>query len=452
MQHMYDVLLIGAGFAGLTAARRLREAGKHILLLEARDRVGGRVWTRWLDEHTYVDLGGQWIGPTQDHAYALAREFGVETYPTYNEGRNILALNGRVKTYQGLIPKLDIPSLLNIDFVLKRLEKLAKTIQLDQPWQSPQATKLDRQTLASFLDKTVRFANARKVLEAGLDTVYAVSPAELSLLHALFYIKSGTSLDCLLSIDNGAQQDRFSGGAQLLAERLAATLGEALRLNTPVRRITQDREGVLVSGEGFSLRARRAVVAIPPALAARIEYDPPLPALRDQLTQRMPMGTVWKCFAIYETPFWREKGFSGQAVTDEGHVVQTVFDCSPKDGSRGILLGFCLANRARRFLELPETARREAVLGSFAQFYGPEAAKPLHYIEQSWADEPWSRGCYAGMFPPGAWTGFRDALTRPCGNIHWAGTETSPVWNGYIEGAIRSGERVAEEINRIIHV
>ena len=443
---MYDVIVIGAGFAGLTAARRLNEAGRNVLLLEARDRVGGRVYTHWLDQHTYVDLGGQWIGPTQDFAYALARELGVETYRTYNEGKNIIALNDKVKFYTGLIPKIDVPSLLNIDLVIRRLEKMAKQVNLEQPWETPGAAKLDSMTLATFLDKMVRFKNARKVLEAGLDTVYAVSPSEISLLHALFYIKSGTSLDCLLNIDNGAQQDRFVGGAQLLAERLASKLGENLLFHSPVRRIIQEGPVVTVSGDGFAFKARKIIVAIPPVLASRIEYHPLLPSCRDQVTQRMPMGTVLKCFGIYEKPFWRDKGMSGQAVTDEGHFTQTTFDCSPKDGRRGILLGFCLANRARRFLELPEAERKRAVLGSFARFFGKEAAEPLHYIEKSWADEEWSRGCYAGMFPPGVWTGFTDALSRPCGNIHWAGTETSPVWNGYIDGAIRSGIRAADEV------
>ncbi|MBV6427660.1 MAG: putative flavin-containing monoamine oxidase AofH [Haliscomenobacter sp.] len=449
---MYDVVLIGAGFAGLTAARRLQEAGREVLLLEARDRVGGRVWTHWIDGQTYVDYGGQWIGPTQDHAYALAAELGVETYATYNSGKHVIALDGSVNTYRGLIPKIDLPSLLNIDWVIKSLERHAKRINLDRPWESPGARKLDSQTLATFLDRNVRFGNARKVLEAGLDTVFAVSPSELSLLHALFYIKSGTNLDCLLNIDNGAQQDRFVGGAQLLADRLAEKLGGALRLQSPVRRIVQTGTGVAVIGDGFEFKAKKAVVAIPPALAGRIEYLPGLPGRRDQLTQRIPMGTVWKCFGIYERPFWRDKGLSGQAVTDENHFVQTVFDCSPKDGSRGILLGFSLANRARKFMQRSENERRNAVLSSFTQFFGKEAASPLIYLEKNWADETWSRGCYAGMFPPGIWTGFTDALAQPCGHIHWAGTETSPVWNGYIEGAIRSGERVAEEINCLFHV
>ncbi len=443
---MYDVIIIGAGFAGLTAARRLLEAGRNILLVEARNRVGGRVYTHWLDENTYVDLGGQWIGPTQDRAYDLAHELNVDTYRTYNQGKNVIALDGRVKFYVGLIPKIDLPSLLNIDLVIKRLEKMAGKVNLDRPWETPGATRLDSRTLATFLDKTVRFGNARKVLEAGLDTVFAVTPAELSLLHALFYIKSGTSLDCLLNIDNGAQQDRFTGGAQLPADRLAAIIGDRLRLDSPVRRISQGGPVVTVSGAGFEFQTRKVIVAIPPALAGRIEYHPLLPARRDQLTQRMPMGTVVKCFGIYERPFWRDKGMSGQAVADNAHFTQTTFDCSPADGSRGILLGFCLANRARRFLELTETERRKEILGSFVRFFGKEAAEPLHYIEKSWADEEWSRGCYAGMFPPGVWTGFTDALSRPCGHIHWAGTETSPVWNGYIEGAIRSGERAAAEV------
>ena len=196
----------------------------------------------------------------------------------------------------------------------------------------------------------------------------------------------------------------------------------------------------------YYINAKRLIIAIPPTLSSRLEYGPALNALRDQWSQRIPMGTVIKCYGIYDKPFWREKGFSGQVVTDENFFLQTIFDNSPNDGSQGILMGFSLANRARELLRLREEEREKIVKETFVHFFGPEAANMKYYIDKSWADEVWSRGCYVGVFPPGVWTGFKETLWKPCGHIHWAGTETATVWNGYIDGAIRSGERAAKEV------
>lgn len=441
-----DCIIVGAGFAGLYAGRVLHEAGKKFKILEARDRVGGRVHTHHIDNDTYVDLGGQWIGPTQDKVYSLCKGMNVRCFETYDQGKNLLALNGQVRSYSGLIPRLNPLALLNIDYIIKRLEHMAAEVDPERPWETPKAGRWDSTTLATFLDRNVRFNSARKVLDAGLETVFAAPASELSLLHALFYMKSGGSLNALLSIENGAQQHRLAGGVQQLAEGLAARFPGAVELQRPVRRISQSGDGVEVKGDDFSYQAGRVIVAIPPILAARIDYQPLLPARRDQLTQRVPMGTVIKCYAIYERPWWRDKGFSGQVVADDRHWLQTVFDNSPNDGSTGMLMGFCLANRARRLLQVDARDRRAYILETLTDFFGPEAARPRFYIDKSWADEPWSRGCYTGLMAPGAWTAFTDSLRQPCGRIHWAGTETATVWNGYIEGAIRSGERAAREV------
>lgn len=297
-----EIVVVGAGYAGLTAASHLIKAGKEVIVLEARDRVGGRVYTQRLSEDFYVDLGGQWIGPTQDKIYALCQELGIGTFGTYNQGKNIISLNKKAKTYRGLIPKIDLPSLLNIDFTIKKLEKLAKQVDLEAPWLVDQAERWDSQTLATFLDREVKFSNARAVIDAGMETVYATSSAEISLLNALFYIHSGGSLNALLSIDQGAQQDRIQGGAQLPAERLADQFRDRIHFNAPVRQIAQDDSGVLIQYDGGQIRAKKIIVAIPPTLAAKIDYRPSLPPTRVQLTQRMPMGTVIKCYAIYDRP------------------------------------------------------------------------------------------------------------------------------------------------------
>lgn len=446
MAELLDTIIVGAGFSGLAAARLLQKENKKLVVLEARDRVGGRTHTRYLKDQMYVDLGGQWIGPTQDRMYELAKECGINWYNTYNEGKNILDLNKTIRTYTGLIPKMDVLSLINIDYVLKKLDRMAKRIPLDKPWLAPQAKTWDSLTLEAFVRKHCYTANCYKVVRAGLETVYASELNEVSLLHALFYIRSGTNLNCLLSIDNGAQQHRIKGGMQTLAEAVAKPFYELIKFNCPVKRVIQHTDTITVEGEGFSFEAKKVIMAIPPVLINHIEFSPVLPMYKSQLIQKLSMGIVGKVFGVYEKPFWRTHGFSGQVVADEHAPFQTFFDSSPADSSYGVLLAFCIADRARAFFANDELTRKKIALEAFGKYFGTEATQPVHYIDHCWADEAWSRGCYAGLYPAGAWTNFQNTLAQPTGSIHWAGTETSDVWYGYIEGAVRAGERAANEI------
>ena len=441
----YDVIIVGAGFAGLTTARELIKAGKNVCVLEARDRVGGRVWTERFEDGTYVDWGGAWVGPTQDRLYALAREFGVETFHTYDQGKSTQFFREKVKRYKGLIPPLPLLSLLSLDRAIKRLTKLSKTVDLQQPWLTPEAASLDQQTLADWMDRQMRFETARRFFKIAAEAIWAAHPADISLLHALFYIRSGRDLNTLMNIKNGAQQERMVGGMQTIANRMSEAFQDKIRFNAPVRAVRQDESGVEVITDGAAYRAGRVIITVPPAMFSKIDFHPFLPEEKQIIATRVPMGAVWKCYAIYEKPFWRAQGLNGIAATPDGYVTVT-FDNSPKDGSRGILMGFVLGNQARQFaLLLPEQRQREA-LSAFAAFFGPEAARPVRYLDHSFLNEEWSGGCYAGVFGPGIWTSAGDALRQPTGRIHWAGTETSDVWNGYIEGAIRSGERVVKEV------
>ncbi|WP_428668224.1 flavin monoamine oxidase family protein [Runella sp.] len=442
---MYDVIVIGAGYAGLTATRDLLRAGKTVLLLEARDRVGGRVFTQTFEDGSYVDLGGAWVGPTQDRLYALAKEYSVETFKTYDAGKSTQYFRGKVKRYKGLIPPLPIGALLSLDMAIKKMNKLSKTVNLEAPWLTPNAVQWDSMTLAEWMQKQMSFTTARQFFKVAAEAIWAADPSEISMLHALFYTKSGKDLDMLMNVKGGAQEERMVGGMQTVANRMVETFKDNLRLNSPVKRIEHTAERVTVSGEDFSFEAKHVVVAVPPPVINNISFQPALPSSRTQLTQQMFMGAVWKTYAIYDRPFWRDENLNGLAATPDGHITVT-FDNSPKDGSKGILMGFVLGNQAKSFAELSPAQRQDQALGAFATFYGEKALQPLRYLDYTWTPEEWTGGCYAGVLPKGVWTSVGKWLREPIGNIHWAGTETSDVWNGYIEGAVRSGERVAGEI------
>jgi monoamine oxidase len=440
-----DVGIVGAGLAGLVAARDLLAAGLSVLVLEARDRVGGRLLNHTLSNGAVVEVGGQWVGPTQDRVLALAEELGVSLYPTYEEGEHFLAVNGAVKRYSGDNFALPEEALTDVGETQQRLEEMASTLPLEEPWRAAEAAAWDAQTLDTWL-----VANAKTEIGLGywrtlVPALFSAEASEMSLLHFLFYCRSGGTIDRLVATHGGAQESRLEGGSQRLALRLAEWLGDVVRLDSPVRAIRQDDQGVEVTHDGGVVEAGRAVVAIPPTLAGRIRYSPALPPLRDQLTQQVPMGYVIKVQIAYPEPFWRAEGLSGSVFSLDDEV-SVIFDNSPPDLSCGVLLGFLEGAHARRAGKLLPQERKELILSVFAKFFGPRAAESDEYVEKDWAAEEWSRGCYGGRFGTGVWTGYGEALREPVGRIHWAGTETADVWNGYMDGAVRSGERAAHEV------
>jgi monoamine oxidase len=440
-----DVAVVGAGLAGLVAARDLLAAGLSVLVLEARDRVGGRLLNHTLKGGAVVEVGGQWVGPTQDRVLALAEELGVGLYPTYEEGEHFLAVNGAVKRYSGDDFALPEDALADVGETQQRLEEMASTVPLEEPWRAAQAAAWDAQTLDTWL-----VANANTEIGLGywrtlVPALFSAEASEMSLLHFLFYCRSGGTIDRLVATHGGAQESRLEGGSQHLASRLAEQLGDVVRLGSPVRAIRQDDRGVEVTYNGGVVEAGRAVVAIPPTLAGRIRYSPALPPLRDQLTQQVPMGYVIKVQLAYPEPFWRAEGLSGSVFSLDDEV-SVIFDNSPPDLSCGVLLGFLEGAHARLAGRLPPQERKELILSVFAKFFGSRAANSDEYVEKDWATEEWSRGCYGGRFGTGVWTGYGEALREAVGRIHWAGTETAEIWNGYMDGAVRSGERAAHEV------
>jgi monoamine oxidase len=440
-----DIAVVGAGLAGLVAARDLLAAGLSVLVLEARDRVGGRLLNHTLANGAVVEVGGQWVGPTQDRVLALAEELGLGLFPTYLEGDHLLGANGVVERYGGEDFALPEDTLADISEVQERLTEMAAGVPLDEPWRASEVAAWDAQTLDAWLVANAKTKTGLGYWRTMVPALFSAEAAEMSLLHFLFYCRSGGTIDRLVATHGGAQESRLVGGSQQLALRLAERLGDAVRLGVPVTAISQDGGAVEVTHDGGGVRAGCAIVALPPTLAGRIRYSPALPPLRDQLTQQVPMGYVTKVQLAYREPFWRTEGLSGSVFSLDDEV-SVIFDNSPPDLSCGVLLGFLEGAHARRAGKFSPYERRVLILSVFAKYFGPRAAEPDEYVERDWAAEEWSRGCYGGRFGTGVWTGYGEALRKPVDRIHWAGTETAEVWNGYMDGAVRSGARAAREV------
>jgi monoamine oxidase len=450
------VVVVGAGLAGLSAARALTAAGRSVVVLEARDRVGGRTLNHPLPGGHVADLGGTWIGPTQNAVAALADELGLATFAQVDDGNAVYYRDGVRTTYPSGGPTGGAPPdptiLPDLVAVIALIDQMSTSVPIDAPWGADSAEEWDSQTLDTWLREHTASPQTRKVASAAFEALFGGEAREVSLLYALWYVacagdaQNPGTFERLINVQGGAQERRFVDGAQSLSLRMAADLGDRVRLSTPVRQVTQAAGGVHVVADGVAVRAGHAIVAVPPALAARIAYDPPLPTARDSYTQRSPQGRLMKVEAIYDRPFWREAGLTGAVVSDTGPA-KICYDVTPADDALGGLLGFVGGDEARRWGD-DHDALRAAVVRQFVAFFGPQAAAPREVAVQDWNDEIWSRGGPVHLLGPGALTQDRGAIWAPVGRVHWAGTETATYWHGYMDGAITSGRRAADEVLR----
>ncbi|MGZ6213635.1 MAG: flavin monoamine oxidase family protein [Candidatus Limnocylindria bacterium] len=443
MKNNVDVVVVGAGFAGLTTARKLEQAGASVVVLEADDRVGGRSMPGQIAGHV-IDLGGQWASPTQHHLHALAKELGVTTYPQYVEGEHILDVVGRKARYrEGEDLPLDPGDLAELGRLIGELDAWRGKLDVAAPWKMEGADALDAQTLESWLLDATASEPVRSVFRLISRSIYCVEAGQVSLLNVVHYTAGSGGIVHMISSRGGSQDSLFVGGAWQLAAKMAEGLGDAVVVNAPVRSIAQTADGVTVTSDAGVWTGAVTVVTAAPPMAARITYDPPMPPRRDAFTQRMPMGDIIKVFVAYQTPFWRAQGLSGSILSDR-IVTGPWIDMSVPGVETGGLVGFFAGGGAQAWADRSPEDRRARVLEDLATYLGPEAKAPIDYVDRVWPAAPWQRGAYMAVPGPGVLTAFGHALREPVGRIHWAGTETAGVSMGYLDGAIQSGLRVAE--------
>src|SRR3954447_24420385 len=405
-----DVIVVGAGIAGLTAARKIAAAGKSVVVMEAAGRVGGRTLNEDIGGGQVADMGGTFIGPTQDHIAAIVKELALPTFPTYNTGDNVyLKSDGTRETFASNTPVFgtapaDPQVAPDIVAAVAQLDSMASEIDVNKPWAHPNATLWDSQTLDSWIRQNSSGQQEfLDLVSAACEPIFGAEPREISLLYTLFYIASSGNeqnvgtFERNFDTQGGGQETRIEGGAQLISIKMAQQLGRRVIMNAPVRRIDQGRFGVRVWTDKYYVSGKQAIVAMPPALAGRIIYHGGMTDLRDQLMQRIPQGTLRKFEAIYEKPFWRDKGLSGQCISNIGPIKVT-FDASPKDGSPGVILGFIGGSSARQWTNRSPEDRKKACLDQIQGFFDDTQAQNVTAVyEKDWSGDLWARGCPVGV-------------------------------------------------------
>ncbi|MGW4393718.1 flavin monoamine oxidase family protein [Amycolatopsis nivea] len=442
-----DVVIVGAGFAGLTAAERLADMGVSVRVVEGRDRVGGRSFSGEV-AGVKVDLGATWVSRRHTEIRNLASRLGCTTTPQFDKGLNVLWMGGERSTYQGTIPEISPEAVEDMGRVQGILHELLSAVDVEAAWHSPDADRLDAISFGEWLDRNDAQPGTRALMTILSKVQWGCSPGDVSLLHALRYISAAGGVSHMLDVEDGQQEERYAETTQEIATRLAEKLGDRVVVGTPVRRIAQDGSGVTVSTDSEVISAQYAIVTASPAHRSDIEFEPALPEKGEWLAKTWRMGALSKAFVAYEKPFWRSSGLSGEALTDTGTVFIT-FDVSPDDSGPGILMAFC---DPRVYDDFSPEARRDRVVQQLVDLYGPQAGAPIDYVDHCWGTEPFAPGGPNPAVPPYASGSYGSALAEPHGRVHWAGVETAGEWAGTMNGAVLTGQRAAEQVARQLGV
>lgn len=446
------VIVIGAGVSGLSTAKLLHEAGVDVIVLEARDRVGGRTLTKQDPKVKYVDLGGAYLGPTQNHLLRLVKELGIQHYKV-NEEEDIIHYDhgSRLRFRGGGLPKYRNPFVtMDVNNFFRKMDQMGELIPADAPWNCVHAKEWDQMTYKEFMDQNCYTETCKGLAKLFLNICITSEPYESSLLWVLWYVKQCGGTRPIISTSNGGQERKFVGGSQNISIKMAERLGDRVFLEKPVTSISQNETGVTIGTlDGSSFSAEYVILALPPAMQMRFHYSPPLPPHRNQLIQRMPMGTVIKCMIYYSSNFWRKNGFCGSMIIegDNKHPMIFTLDDTKPDGTIPAIVGFICADKCRSLMDKTKEERLDLLASSFKEVLQlEEALHPIHYEEHVWSAEQYSGGCYTAMCPPGLLSNYGKYLREPIGRMYFAGTETASSWSGYLEGAIQAGERAAREV------
>ena len=459
-----DVVIVGAGLSGLMAARLLQRRGLQVQVLEARSAVGGRMRSTTTHNGTVVDLGGQWGGATHHRLSALVEELGLERFPSHYSGDGVLCWQGaRIQApladSRGDTLLFFDPAALNLApgawESTSRLQRaflaLVGRIDPQRPWRTADAERLDRTSVAAWsaaqTDEPLASLPLSWLCRVGGSGGF--EPWEASILHLAWTQAVAPQAE---SPEAWLLRGGAGAVAQRLAEQLRAAAPESILLQAPVRLVRQDSRGVEVSADfGPAYRARAVVVAVPPQQRLGIRFEPALPPAHNALLQRSAMGAMTKILAVYERAFWRDEGLNGLGISDL-HALELTADSSPPEGSPGILAGFASGERAARLMAMDAAQQQTLIRHELTTLWGPQAANPVELLVQPWTAEPWIGGAFTSFPAPGAWTS-HGALAAgehggpgPAhqGRVVWAGTEASPRWPGYFEGALEAAELAAQ--------